>query len=423
MAGSTGILVYSNTLGSTALGPPAQIPNAELADDILTTGEPGKRISSLPGVFQSGCLLDRYATMITGDLNDDGTAEALHVEIALYDSCPRAGGPEIPGTRCVFDFDPGESTGLIELNCPVDEFDTVRIPNNQLFLGITFSRLDAGVRLCGPALIGLSVDRLDHPALACGAGLGGFPVGPHASFWAQVFVKEPCEETFPTYKSSNQGGPGFSPGGGRRFADDITLGVEPCFMVALEVAAKGTGVVLFDLRTQLINENPETGGLIIGTRSGIALPGGNDIVIGQIIFDDPIRLGLRDIFVSFSASSAAGGPVVSGKQASVGSTEDFYFVHQSGQWRAVDFSSASTHAAFEVSIICAGASPSGACCDMVLKDDAGDAVCRNVPEMNCAFPTLWEENLVCETLCAGGTNDGELCTRQVELPPNLPRHL
>ena len=46
VAGDTGILVYSNTLGLTALGPPAQIPNALLADDILTIGEPGERISS-----------------------------------------------------------------------------------------------------------------------------------------------------------------------------------------------------------------------------------------------------------------------------------------------------------------------------------------------------------------------------------------
>ena len=36
-----------------------------------------------------------------------------------------------------------------------------------------------------------------------------------------------------------------------------------------------------------------------------------------------------------------------------------------------------------MSITCNGEPPIGACCDMYLTDENGEAVCRDVPQVNC----------------------------------------
>jgi hypothetical protein len=91
-------LVYENTLSRAFIGPPSNLPLAQLADDIATTAA-------------FGCHLDRYVVRVTGDLNGDNTVVGdLRVTTALYDACPRSNvqpNPQVPpvaGTQCVFDI-------------------------------------------------------------------------------------------------------------------------------------------------------------------------------------------------------------------------------------------------------------------------------------------------------------------------------
>lgn len=74
------------------------------------------------------------------------------------------------------------------------------------------------------------------------------------------------------------------------------------------------------------------------------------------------------------------------------------------------------HNAIDVTIYCEGSEPLGACCDMTVTDDAGEAVCRDVPRVNCNTPELWREGETCASVCIGGANDGQPCTRAIDCP-------
>jgi len=70
----------------------------------------------------------------------------------------------------------------------------------------------------------------------------------------------------------------------------------------------------------------------------------------------------------------------------IGSTDEFYRAHFGGAWMPIAYPDDWFYFAIQASITCAGAAPIGACCDMYFPDEAGDSVCRDVPEVNCAFP-------------------------------------
>ena len=397
--------VYCNTLSPSFWQPPGGNPNFWVADDI-----------SIAAV--SGCELDRYVIMVTG--NADGLGEGgFSVDAAIYPSCPSAylSAGAITGTECHATF---EDNGIKLLTCSVSP--GVALPQN-VFLGIKFSRLHCGIGMGAPASKGFSSDTFDFPGFACRANLGTYvpshqwdSYSPHASFYAEIYTRDECPSAFVAYKASNHAALSYTPGGGIQFADDISLAVDDCNMVAYEVAVRGNGVTVFDLRTRLDDSDPINGGVIQDTRK-FAI-GDIGLVINHYDFDPPVPLPTTDLWFGFRTTSAVTGPVITGRPANLGTNEDRLWVHDSTRWQAGPLPDR-RYAATDVTIFCEGPLPTGACCDMVLVENGycvggdndgapctwdhecrngacvGDSVCRDdLPEMNCPF-TRWVEGESC----------------------------
>ncbi|MGB2984543.1 MAG: hypothetical protein WBE26_01560, partial [Phycisphaerae bacterium] len=418
-AAGEGTLVYSNTLGQWVLGVSASTAYGLMADDIATTAV-------------AGCALDRYTTVVTGDRFGDGSGEGPYsVDIGLYATCPGAtlpgdDPPLIPDTDFHFLF---EDNGSYAITCQMPAHVDVRLPSN-FYLGVHFSRGECGVVVGAPPTLGFSADLYDYPGSRCYAWAGGYPDAAHASFRAEIYVRDECDNAFAGYRNSMQAGNYYAPGAGLRFADYIRLGVPECNVIAYEVAIKGFGLFNFDLRTHLSNSDPENGGVIVGTR-GTALSIDDRVQIARVDIDPPISLP-PDLWVAFKSSSSIAGPIITNWEASLGASEDFIAVHDGTRWVSDDLGDV-IYAAFDISIICEGSPPMGACCDMVLTEDracmggendgdtctadsdcsdgkcVGESVCREVPEMNCGFPELWRIGETCGAACYLGKNDGLDC--------------
>lgn len=401
--------VYCNTLGNRLWQPPLNYPTQWVADDISIAGVPG-------------CQLDRYVIMVSGSTWGIGEGPYA-VEAALYPFCPNAFGPDLTGniilgTECHASFD---DNGIKVVTCPVAP--GVVLPPN-VFLGIRFSRLNCAIVVGAPAMKGFSADTLDFPGYACKANLGGYVpssqyegYGAHASFYAELYVRDNCSAAFPAYKSTNRAGLSYTPGGGIRFADDISLAAHACNMVAYEVAVKGNGVTQFDLRTRLDDSDPVNGGVIVGTHNFIV--GALGAVIRRFDFDPPVPLPTSDLWISFVTASAVTGPVITDHPADLGGNIDAIWVHDETRWRARPLTDG-RYAVTDVTIFCEGTPPTGACCDMVFTTNLkcvggpndggscersadcpdgtciGDSLCRDdLPEMNCPF-TRWIQGASCE---------------------------
>ncbi|UCC29112.1 MAG: hypothetical protein JSU86_13025 [Phycisphaerales bacterium] len=394
--------VYCNTLGSTTFGPPDNLAGAGIGDDI-----------ALASV--GGCILDRYVIRVTGDKDRDGSGVALGaytVNFGLYEMCPGAGADHpIEGTADQVTV-PAEEAGIIK-EIVFEPPGRVELPPS-LYLGVSFSRERCGVVMGSPATLGYSADRFDFPGSPCSSTLGGFPEAPHASFYAEIYTEGDCPDAFVGYKNTNHAGDYYTPGIRVWFADDVRLGVAECNMVAYEIAHKGDGIIGVDLRSFLSDTDPSRGGLIPGTQLD-CFSSGSDVQVCRKEFDTPIPLPESSFYVAYQANSSSVGPLVTCKQASVGSTEDLWAVYDGGQWRLADFGD-TCYSGFEITITCEGPPPAGACCDMILTDHAGESVCRELPQMNCAFPQLWQEGALCESACLGGERDGQPCTRQADCP-------
>lgn len=390
-----GEIVYSNLHGEYVVELPAV--DLTIADDVTTT-------------IGSECNLDRYVFWVSGDPDGDGSGVGpFSIDYALYETCPNAGDEPSPilGTSGHIDL-PDNEIHRVEFLVPPGQ--VVPIPSS-FYIGVSFNRLHTGIIGGAPATLGFSADRFDYPGFACLADLGGFPPR-HGSVNLEVYVRDDCTAGHPGYRNSMQAGESFTPGGGIRFADDIRLTTDQCDMIAMEVTIKGNGVTNIDLRTSLHNLNPVNGGVIPGT--GWFAIGYPEAKVARREYDPPIAIP-PSLWAGFHTTSAVTGPLNTCQPASLGSTGDLYAVHDGSQWRYLDLA-ADCHSAFDITIICAGSPPVGACCDMVLTDEGNNAVCRDVPEMNCPSPDLWREGETCESVCIGGGNDGQPCTRQADCP-------
>ncbi|UCC30045.1 MAG: hypothetical protein JSU86_17830 [Phycisphaerales bacterium] len=402
--------VYCNTLGPAAFAPSEALATARIADDI-----------ALAGV--GGCVLDRYVIRVTGDRNGDGSGTALGaytVDFGLYEACPGAGARDpIEDTEGQVTV-PAEEAGIIKEIVFHPSFGAnVALPPN-LYLGVRFSRDLCGTVVGAPATLGFSADRFDFPGFPCAAGLGGFPYGPHASFYAEIYVEGDCPDAFVGYKNSNHSGTHYSAGVRARFADDVRLGVIDCNMVAYEIAHKGDGIIGADLRSFLSNTDPDRGGLIPGTTL-YCFSTGSDVQVCRKELETPIPLPPSAFYVTYQTSSGYTGPLQTCKRANPGDTANFFLVYAAGEWRPQEFDSG-CWGGFELTIFCEDIPPIGACCDMTLTDQDGEAVCRdNLPQMNCANPSplLWKEDRECASTCIGGDNAGEPCTRQADCPEGI----
>ena len=375
-------LVYSNTLGTLAA---ALGTNRLVADDIATTAP-------------NGCKLRRYEFPVVGKVDPAGIGGPYSVDFALYSNCPGSvpcagqSGLIIPGSAAHLGFS-DEGPRLISFVPPEDR-DVFLLTN--LWLGVKFSRANAGVIMGAPALVGFSADTFDSPGFPCNASLGGFPYNPHASFNAEIYADADCPEAFVGYKNSRPSGSVYALATSPAFADDIQLGVNACQMIAYEVAAKGVSFYTFDMR--LTCDSPA----IPGTEKFLTIGSGTDVKIARFTVDPPVPLP-RDFWFGVRRDAPIAGVVIAGQQASIGRTDDIIGVLGDTGCSLINFPNTGIRAALNVSITCAGAPPVGACCDMFFPDETGEAVCRQVPEMNCAFPPRfwalqprWIEGAACQ---------------------------
>ncbi|MFH1110489.1 MAG: hypothetical protein V1790_15015 [Planctomycetota bacterium] len=359
-------LIYSNTLGTFGVRLGA---GNLVSDDIATT-------------VPNGCKLRRYEFPVVGKVDPAGIGGPYTVDFALYRSCPGSvsvasrPGLIIPGTQ-------GQSRFLDDVPRLIS---FVAGPNvslqTNMWLGVRFSRGNAGVVVGAPALVGFSADSYDYPGFPCNADFGGFPDQPHASFNAEIYADAGCSEAFIGYKNSNPSGSVYNPGANITFADDIHLGVNECQMIAYEVAVKGVGYYTFDMR--LTCEGPA----IPGTEQSFSVGSGTEARILRFIVNPPVPLPQNLWFSAKVSNATTGQVVIAGQQACIGSTENLIESVGPNGCDIVppDIIGTGVHAAFSLTITCAGAPPVGACCDMAILDENGDAVCREVPQMNCPWP-------------------------------------
>ena len=401
-------LIYSNTLGTFGAVPGA---NRLVADDIATTGGPG-------------CPLRRYAFPVVGKVDPNGIGGAYTVTFALYSSCPgsvpSASRPAlvIPGTQGQGVF-PDDAPRLITFvagpNVPLQ---------TNMWLGVSFSRGNAGVVVGAPAMKGFSADSFDYPWFPCSLDLGGFPDQPHASFNAEIYADADCPEAFVGYKDNRPSGSLYNPGANLTFADDIQLGVNGCQMVAYEVAAKGVAFYTFDMR--LACEGPA----IPGTEKFFTVGSGTDVKIARFIVDPPIPLP-QNLWFSAKINNVNGGVVVAGVQAAVGQTEDVIGVIGDTGCSPINFPNTGIRAALNVSITCAGAPPVGACCDMIFfqcvggpddgrlccpEDTDVGSFCHQDATAPDAYPPCAAPG-TCEMLCRDGLPEMNCPTFVAGVPP------
>lgn len=397
--------VYSNRLGRVVIAPPG--PDVLIADDVVTTAA-------------ADCSLGRFVFRVNGDAAGDGSGVGpFAVDFALYAVCPGSSLPTpapIAGTTGHADL---PDSGEHEVEFAVAADATVPLPA-EFYFGLKFSRAGAGVVGGGLPTTGFSSDTYDSPVARCHSSLGGFPTGPHASFDLDVYIRGECAASFPGYRNTNQAGAAFTPGAGAYAAFPIRLSVPDCRMTGYRIAARstartGSGGIQVALEAALFDADPDFGGVIPGTQAQSFIFS-DSVQWVQGSFDPPIVIP-QTLWVVYKTSSSVVGPVRTCAAAQLGETPNLYavFRSQAGRWQVDDFGP-ECHAGLDVLITCEGGPPAGACCDTVQADQAGDAVCRNLPHMNCAVPESWREGEGCEAVCAGGDRDGQPCTRQVDCP-------
>ena len=423
-------LVYSNTLGTTAVPLAVGNDSAFISDDLTLN-------------IASVCALKEFRFRVIGKADPfDFNGGNYTVDWQLFSQCPGAipGGTDsatlnkIPLTAGSMSFsaastgDPAFETKIQEIVVTVQEGVFV---SPTIWLGVKASRQNVGIILGAPALVGFSSDRLDFPGQSCNANAGDFPPNPHASFWAEVRADITCTDGHPGYHNTQPGRSGFTEGTNKCIADDVHLVDENCQMVALEVTVRGTGLYKFDVRR---NAGALPGPVIPNTARSRSIP--TTKVGGQVVrfeYNPPITLGPsaadgQRVWVTFYGNNPNAGWILTGNDADLGATAPTYARSISGascdvanDWEVLPPAPGRGHGGFDVTIYCADLPPKGQCCDMYLTDDgaclpsasrvcvggafAGDP-CKDNSE--CGFGTC------ASSKCVGGEFDGDACLGEVD---------
>lgn len=367
-AAATGdeVLVYSNTLWNSAFAPGG---GRQVGDDIAP-------------VTHGACSLSRYEILVTGNADGRGTGP-FSVDFALYEGCPVARGSIVPGTAGHFEA-PNEGLHLITLTVPADADAPLPDP---LWIGMTFSRSGAGWVGGAPALVGHSDHRLAYDLFGCSIVFGRFPSSPHSSFYARIWGRGECPASYLGYRAGALALGGLEPGAGTVIADDISVHGGACDMVAYQVGLAGAGTYTFDLR------DPESGSSLPGTeRTYESL--GRFAQTASFEFDPPIPVP-GHFWLTFQTDNDLGQAVLINQPPSLGASDLSYRVLGDTGWEEAAFPGGGAFRALEMSVRCAGSLPRGACCDMIFTDEAGEAQCHEVSEVNCPFPR-WMEGAACD---------------------------
>lgn len=433
-------LVYSNPLGQFIL---QLFVNNLLADDITL-------------IAPDGCTLSRFTFQVTGRADPEDIGGSYQVEFALYDHCPYVGGKikrfcqggpaanqsctinSNCGGLCLDGIDKGQpcltSADCTDSSCRLNEdificepnIETVTIPAEladdiitieyippasqtihlftNLWLGVKSNRNNCGIIMGAPPLIGYSDDVVDFPGVACSANLGRFPQNPHASFYAEFYVQDDCPDAFTGYRSFDSSEDAFKSGGDITIADDIELGVDSCTLISYEVGVRGPGLYT----VELYSDNDGLPGEPISgtdqTTRHLFVQNSNSFRLERFILDSPILIPSK-VWMTFKVNNDVGGWVNLERDANWGHTSKFFAIKNDQGWEFAETNNSEfpRYGGFYLSIQCAGEPPVGACCDMYLLDDQGEAVCREIPEINCVFPPrfsalepAWMEGSACD---------------------------
>lgn len=362
IAGEDEILVYSNTLGRTALG---FGPFARLSDDIHLT-------------VQSGSALARYTFLVDGSIN--GGVGPFNANFALYDACPSFRGQVIAGTEGTAAL-PDGGTYLVEF-VPEGE---VLLPD-AFRLSVAFSRTGAGWVAGAPPLLGYSDNFIDFTFFGCEVEFAVAGVV-QSSFDAEVFVRPPVDPQFFAYRARTRPATAFLPLAEALYADDLGLEVDACLMTSYEIDLRGDAEWEIDLRE---DAGGAVGEIVPGSVQFVSTSG-NPVVTARVDFDPPVPVGSR-LWVAARASGQSPNIMQAELPPNVGLGTPTLMQRVGEQWISI---AAPDEATFRASVRCAGQSPVGACCDMEFLASDGDPVCRQVPRINCAFPR-WVEGAACE---------------------------
>jgi len=381
-------LVYSNTTGQESF---AAVPGFVIADDILMTGA-------------EGCELSRYSFVVSGNADGSGSG-AFGVEHALYDACPRMGGQVIPGTLGFTEL-PDEGIHTVSFAVPID----IIIPLPARFwIGLKFDRSGAGWVGGSPALVGYTNFSYGDPVHGCSATLGGaFPFSSWGGLSAEIYARGNCQSTFRPYHAAGSAIAGIAMEAGTRIAEDLQLSVGDCQLRAYEVSVRGTGPIDIDLR--LTDEtNFGLPGDVVANSAFTYGASTNRSQIARRTFDPPVPVS-DQLWVTIQTDANFIRTNVVRKPIPAGITDRQYAVLNEAGWERTDLPGFSAGGALEISLICDGDAPTGACCDMFVTDESGEAVCRDVAEMNCPYPPRGSTLLP-------GWREGDLCS---SMPFDLP---
>lgn len=415
-------LVYSNTLGTVA----ASLVNGAFISDDMTMN------------IIAGCALKEFRFRVIGKADPFAFQSGnFRVDWQLYSQCPGAA----PNSTTIPIANTGgfrafsEAVDGLGFDSKIQEIivtvpDGVALPPT-VWLGVKANRLNVGVIIGAPALVGFSSDRLDFPGFACNAFLGGFPNSPHASFWAQIKADSTCVDSHPGYHNTSPGRGGFSEGTNKCMADDLHLADTDCKMVALEVNVKGQGLYKFDVRR---DAGGLPGALIPGTARTRSVPG--TAVGAQVVrfnYDPPITLGPANgggqrVWVTFQGNNPGAGWILTRKDADIGDTAQTYGRSITGagcdvvnDWEVVNPADNTAHGGFDVTIYCQALATPGQCCDMYLTDDgqclpAESRVCQGGPSdgQPCTISDDCGFGICTGTRCVGGQFDGNSCVGEVD---------
>jgi len=207
-----------------------------------------------------------------------------------------------------------------------------------VWLAVKPSRATVGVLGGSPALLGFSSDIVDFPGTACNADAGGFPgtvesSKPHASFNAEIFVRDDCPSTFPAYRVSSPGRNGFSEGPRWCMAEDIELSVDECDMVAYELGVRLNNFTsVSSFRTRLFDDDVGLPGAEVpGTSKSVSISSGPGAYVLRYTFDPPIRLPSRKLWISFEAGATGAGWILAQKAPDIGTGDPRFVRSASGR--------------------------------------------------------------------------------------------
>jgi len=427
-AGTDEMLVYDNPLGQIAVELPADL---WIADDLTLTVE-------------SDCPLRRYRFQVSGKVDPQAcggpgvSCGPLTIEYQLFSACPSAGGLPILGTEGCVSNEPDRTDCLplqsefdvTEVNIEVAAEDGVRLPST-VWLAVRTNRPGAGVIFGAPALQGFTDDVVDVLGFPCRASLGGFPRFPFSGFNASVYVDANCEDTFPVYRNIRSAQSGINAGADNCVADDLTV-IDECLLTEMEIGVRNTGLYDIELRRSIGNR-PEgncMGGVdsmgqfeIPGTHRRFVVSSAG-LSIQRFEFDPPVPLPANQVFAVIVPSNVNAQWVLTGKNSSIGTTGEEYYVGNNKGFDPV-VPSNGAHGGLQVVLSCAGSAPVGACCDQYNRDEDNEAVCRDVPFVNCPFPPRgsmaeprWEKGASCRS-CDAGPRRGLSCQRDEDCPDGL----